>query len=58
MIYLPNEFKRRDVLTDVKLHQQNKNIRINACIINDINILLCNNDAQTVYFDFEGNIVI
>ncbi|CEP09175.1 hypothetical protein [Parasitella parasitica] len=29
-------------------------MRINACITNDINLLLRTTDNETVYFDFEG----
>ncbi|KAG2229087.1 hypothetical protein INT48_005356 [Thamnidium elegans] len=49
-----NEFKKSNVTTNIKLHQQSKNMRINACITNDINLLLCTTDTETVYFDFEG----
>jgi hypothetical protein len=49
-----NEFKKSGVSHDTLIHQQSKNLRINACIMNDINLLLSNTDTRTNYFDFTG----
>lgn len=49
-----NEFKKTGVSTDVLTHQRSKNLRINACISNDINLLLGNTNTRINYFDFSG----
>jgi hypothetical protein len=49
-----NEFKRSNVSNDILKYQQSKNIRINACIKNGIDLLLNNYDTRISYFDFEG----
>ncbi|KAI9032856.1 hypothetical protein CLU79DRAFT_693330, partial [Phycomyces nitens] len=50
----PNEFKKTGVSTDVLNHQQSKNLRINACISNIINLLLGNTNTRISYSDFSG----
>lgn len=37
-----NEFKKADVTIDTPTHQQGKNLCINACILNEINLLFNN----------------
>lgn len=49
-----NEFKKTNVPIDVLTHQQSKNLRINACISNDINLLFGNTNTRINYFDFSG----
>lgn len=49
-----NEFKKLDVSLKIQIHQQSKNIRINACIINELNLLLANADTSINYFNFCG----
>lgn len=49
-----NEFKKTNVSIDVLTHQQSKNMRINACISNDINLLFGDNSTRINYFDFSG----
>ncbi|KAI9261143.1 hypothetical protein BY458DRAFT_557384 [Sporodiniella umbellata] len=48
------EFKKANVSTNILRQQQNKNLRISACILNDIHLLTGNIDHQLVYFDFAG----
>lgn len=38
----PNELKKANVTIDTLNHQQSKNLRINACIMNEINLLFRN----------------
>ncbi|KAG1080977.1 hypothetical protein G6F42_023131 [Rhizopus arrhizus] len=47
-----NEFKKANVSIDALTHQQSKNLRINACISNDINLLFGNTNTRINYFDF------
>ena len=49
-----NEFKKTGMSHDILTRQQSKNLRINACIINDINLLLGNANSRINYFDFSG----
>jgi hypothetical protein len=49
-----NEFKRSNVSNDLLRYQQSKNIHINACIKNEIDLLPNNHDTRISYFDFEG----
>ncbi|KAI9333633.1 hypothetical protein BD770DRAFT_26945 [Pilaira anomala] len=49
-----NKFKKTNVSIDVLTHQQSKNLRINACISNDINLLLGNTSTRINYFGFSG----
>jgi hypothetical protein len=42
------------VSIDVLVHQHSKNLQINACISNDVNLLLVNNNSCINYFDFAG----
>lgn len=49
-----DEFKKANVDDLLLIHQQSKNLRINTCIINDINLLLKNYDTVIPYFDFTG----
>ncbi|KAI8088085.1 uncharacterized protein B0P05DRAFT_631421 [Gilbertella persicaria] len=53
--FCSNEFKKTGVSTDVLTHQQSKNLRINACISNDINLLFGNTNTRISYFDFSGD---
>ncbi|KAI7902934.1 uncharacterized protein BX663DRAFT_434371, partial [Cokeromyces recurvatus] len=39
---------------DVLKYQQSNDIRINACIKNEIDLLLNNNNTQINYLDFDG----
>lgn len=48
------EFKKPDVTTTTLHQQQNKNLRINTCILNDIHLFTENTDRQLIYFDFAG----
>lgn len=41
-------------MTDVQTYQQSKNLRINACISNDISLLLGNTNNRISYFDLSG----
>lgn len=49
-----NEFKKIGVPHDILIPQQSKNLRINACIMNEIDFLLCNTNTRSSYFDFSG----
>ncbi|KAI9267001.1 hypothetical protein BY458DRAFT_512449 [Sporodiniella umbellata] len=49
------EFKRQDPSKSVATHQQNKNARINSCILSSINSLTRNSSNQILSFDFVGN---
>lgn len=46
------EFKRSNAPTSTLLQQQNKNLRINSCILNDIHLFTQDTDHQLIYFDF------
>ncbi|KAG0737656.1 hypothetical protein G6F22_008448 [Rhizopus arrhizus] len=48
------EFKKPNATTATLLQQQNKNIRINGCILNDIHLFTQNTDHQLFYLDFAG----
>jgi hypothetical protein len=48
------EFKKSNITTATLQQQQNKNLRINACILNDIHLFTENTDHQLIYFDFAG----
>ncbi|CAO3680292.1 unnamed protein product [Rhizopus stolonifer] len=49
-----NEFKKTGVPHDILIRQQSKDLRINACIMIDINLLLCNTNTRNRHFDFSG----
>ncbi|EIE86265.1 hypothetical protein RO3G_10976 [Rhizopus delemar RA 99-880] len=48
------EFKKSNVTEATLQQQQNKNLRINACILNNIHLFTENTDHQLIYFDFAG----
>lgn len=48
------EFKRSIEAESMLRTQQNKNIRVNACIINDTSFLVGNTLLPIVYLDFSG----
>lgn len=48
------EFKKPKATTTTLLQQQNKNLRINSCILNDIQLFNQDTENQLIYFDFAG----
>lgn len=48
------EFKKSNATTTLLLQQQNKNLRINSCILNEIHLSTQDNDNQLIYFDYDG----
>lgn len=48
------EFKKSNETESILKYQQNKNIRINSCILNDISLLVKNILLPIVYLDFSG----
>ncbi|KAG1443547.1 hypothetical protein G6F56_010633 [Rhizopus delemar] len=48
------EFKKSNATTTTLLQQQNKNLRINSCILNDVHLFTQDTDQQLIYFDFAG----
>jgi hypothetical protein len=48
------EFKKEDACFSTLFRQQCKNIRLNACILNDIHLLLTSSDTTLAYLDFSG----
>ncbi|KAL9541348.1 hypothetical protein MBANPS3_009176 [Mucor bainieri] len=48
------EFKRSDCSTATLQQQQNKNLRISACILNDIHLATNNAAAKVIYLDCAG----
>jgi hypothetical protein len=47
------EFKKQDVTVRTKLSQQNKNMRINSCIKNDLKKIL-RHDTEIITMDWNG----
>lgn len=48
------EFKKSNVTTATLQQQQNKNLRINSCVLNDIHLFTQDTNHQLIYFDFAG----
>ncbi|KAG1135808.1 hypothetical protein G6F37_012504 [Rhizopus arrhizus] len=48
------EFKKGDASYTTLLYQQSKNIRINACILNEIHLLTLEENISIAYLDFSG----
>lgn len=48
------KFKKSDATYATVLQQQSKNLRTNACILNDIHLLTHNEGACIAYIDFCG----
>lgn len=48
------EFKKGDASFNLLFYQQCKNLRINACILNDIHLMTLDNDITITYMDFSG----
>lgn len=48
------EFKKSDASYTALLYQQSKNIRINACILNEIHLLTPGQNMSIAYLDFSG----
>lgn len=48
------EFKKGDAPYATLLYQQSKNLRINACILNEIHLLTLDENISIAYLDFSG----
>lgn len=48
------EFKKGDASYTTLLYQQSKNLRINACILNEIHLLTLEENLSIAYLDFSG----
>ncbi|KAL0145615.1 hypothetical protein V8B55DRAFT_1570222 [Mucor lusitanicus] len=48
------EFKKSDCSITILRQQQNKNLRINACILNDIHLATKSDAAKVIYLDCAG----
>lgn len=48
------EFKKSNETESILKYQQNKNLRINSCILNDISLLARNTLLPITYLDFSG----
>ncbi|KAJ2955007.1 hypothetical protein NQZ79_g8912 [Umbelopsis isabellina] len=48
------EFKKSDATTKLLRNQQSKNLRINACLLNEMHLLTRNSDIGICYMDFAG----
>lgn len=48
------EFKKGDASYATLVYQQSKNIRINACILNEIHLLTLEENISIAYLDFSG----
>jgi hypothetical protein len=51
-----NEWKRMGVGADLKIKQQCKNLRTNACILHQLNVSCHSNLTEVLAMDFIGNI--
>ncbi|KAI9469998.1 MAG: hypothetical protein EXX96DRAFT_623579 [Benjaminiella poitrasii] len=50
------EFKKTAAQNSLVNHQQSKNIRINSCILNQINLMTDSTDNTILYYDFIGRL--
>ncbi|CAO3667493.1 unnamed protein product [Rhizopus stolonifer] len=48
------EFKKAAAQDNLVNHQQSKNIRINSCILNQVNLMTDSTDNTILYYDFIG----
>ena len=48
------EFQKAIVQDNLVVHQQSKNIRINSCILNQVNLMTDTTDNVIMYYDFIG----